>query len=175
MENVKPQEIVIQSTISDSQDIIACTNEFAIKTNQFQSDTLLSSKVFNNTNVINNATEKQHQTELHKLDNCKNIQKGQLRNARNQPIALVTEENDQIPPKVKSFISPKHLKRKIINTHFDQQSKRKFPGPAGLLTGVLEESKDESIGQIELLSQVWYDIRNISPTLPQRGNSIQKL
>ncbi|CAK1586937.1 unnamed protein product [Parnassius mnemosyne] len=50
-------------------------------------------------------------------------------------------------------ISPKHTKRKIINSHFDSQCKRKFPGPAGLLTGSFEEYKDEDAGHIELLSQ----------------------
>ncbi|CAG4956074.1 unnamed protein product [Parnassius apollo] len=50
-------------------------------------------------------------------------------------------------------ISPKHTKRKIINSHFDSQCKRKFPGPAGLLTGSFEEYKDEDVGHIELLSQ----------------------
>lgn len=53
-----------------------------------------------------------------------------------------------------NFLSPKHMKRKIINSHFDRQCKRKFPGPAGILTGALEEAKDDSICQIELLSQV---------------------
>ncbi|XP_049871986.1 uncharacterized protein LOC126373928 [Pectinophora gossypiella] len=52
-----------------------------------------------------------------------------------------------------STVSPKHTKRKIINSHFDHKTKRKFPGPAGLLTGTLEENKDETIGQMELLSQ----------------------
>ncbi|GBP26929.1 hypothetical protein EVAR_95715_1 [Eumeta japonica] len=40
----------------------------------------------------------------------------------------------------------------IIN-HFGNQRKRKFPGPAGLLTGSLNESKDEDACQIEVLSQ----------------------
>lgn len=53
-----------------------------------------------------------------------------------------------------TFVLPKYNKRKIINSHFDHQSKRKFPGPAGLLTGALEIATDESICQIELLSQV---------------------
>ncbi|XP_026331730.1 uncharacterized protein LOC113239078 [Hyposmocoma kahamanoa] len=51
------------------------------------------------------------------------------------------------------FVSPKHSKRKIINSHFDHQVKRKFPGPAGLLTGNLEKNSDENYCHIELLSQ----------------------
>lgn len=51
--------------------------------------------------------------------------------------------------------SPNHSKRKILNSHFNTKSKRKFPGPAGLLTGTLEESTDDCIGQLELLSQVF--------------------
>ncbi|XP_059052693.1 homologous recombination OB-fold protein-like isoform X2 [Achroia grisella] len=50
-------------------------------------------------------------------------------------------------------VSPKHLKRNIINSHFDYNTKRKFPGPAGLLLGSLQENKDESVSNIELLSQ----------------------
>ncbi|CAH0694597.1 unnamed protein product [Spodoptera exigua] len=50
-----------------------------------------------------------------------------------------------------SVVSPKHTKRKMINSYFDHKSKRKFPGPAGLLTGGFEEN--ENICQIELLSQ----------------------
>ncbi|XP_053610603.1 uncharacterized protein LOC128675309 isoform X2 [Plodia interpunctella] len=53
----------------------------------------------------------------------------------------------------KKEVSPKHSKRKIIDSHFDYNTKRKFPGPAGLLTGSLQESKDESICQLELFSQ----------------------
>lgn len=48
----------------------------------------------------------------------------------------------------------KHSKRKIIKSHFDQSRKRKFPGPAGLLSKTLEETKNESICHLELLSQV---------------------
>lgn len=55
---------------------------------------------------------------------------------------------------VNSILSPKHTKRKMINSYFDHKSKRKFPGPAGLLTAGFEENKDETICQIELLSQV---------------------
>ncbi|XP_045500432.1 uncharacterized protein LOC123697904 isoform X2 [Colias croceus] len=50
-------------------------------------------------------------------------------------------------------ISPKHTKRKIINSHFDHTNKRKFPGPAGLLTGTLEETNNNPLCQMELLSQ----------------------
>ncbi|CAG9564730.1 unnamed protein product [Danaus chrysippus] len=50
-------------------------------------------------------------------------------------------------------LSAKHSKRKIINSHFNQKSKRKFPGPAGLLTGTLVETKDDSEGHLEVLSQ----------------------
>ncbi|CAH4030031.1 homologous recombination OB-fold protein-like [Pieris brassicae] len=50
-------------------------------------------------------------------------------------------------------LSPKHTKRRLIDSHFDHKNKRKFPGPAGLLTGTLEETKDDAICQIELLSQ----------------------
>lgn len=49
--------------------------------------------------------------------------------------------------------SPKHLKRKMINAYFNNKNKRKFPGPAGLLTNSLQENKDETIYQMELLSQ----------------------
>ncbi|XP_028166788.1 uncharacterized protein LOC114357388 [Ostrinia furnacalis] len=52
-----------------------------------------------------------------------------------------------------SEVSPKHTKRKIIDSYFDHKSKRKFPGPAGLLNGSFRENKDESVGQMELLSQ----------------------
>ncbi|XP_050347407.1 uncharacterized protein LOC126771540 [Nymphalis io] len=50
-------------------------------------------------------------------------------------------------------ISPKQTKRKIINSYFDHNSKRRFPGPAGLLSGNFEEKKDDDVCQIELLSQ----------------------
>ncbi|CAH0589053.1 unnamed protein product [Chrysodeixis includens] len=50
-------------------------------------------------------------------------------------------------------VSPKHTKRKMIHSYFDHKSKRKFPGPAGLLSAGLQEDKDENICQIELLSQ----------------------
>ncbi|XP_063365258.1 uncharacterized protein LOC134653825 [Cydia amplana] len=50
-------------------------------------------------------------------------------------------------------ISPKHTKRKMINSYFDHNAKRKFPGPAGLLNGNFEESKDETICHMELFSQ----------------------
>lgn len=53
------------------------------------------------------------------------------------------------------YVSPKHSKRKIIHSHFDHQVKRKFPGPAGLLTGSLEKNSDENFCHIELLSQVF--------------------
>lgn len=51
-------------------------------------------------------------------------------------------------------ISPKHTKRKLIDSYFDHKSKRKFPGPAGLLNGSFKESKDELVCHMELLSQV---------------------
>ncbi|XP_047992043.1 uncharacterized protein LOC125230846 [Leguminivora glycinivorella] len=50
-------------------------------------------------------------------------------------------------------ISPKHTKRKMINSYFDHNAKRKFPGPAGLLNSNFEESKDETICHMELFSQ----------------------
>ncbi|CAH2092916.1 unnamed protein product [Euphydryas editha] len=50
-------------------------------------------------------------------------------------------------------VSPKHTKRKIINSYFDHKSKRKFPGPAGLLSGNFEEKKDDGVCHMELLSQ----------------------
>ncbi|CAH2239952.1 jg3383 [Pararge aegeria aegeria] len=50
-------------------------------------------------------------------------------------------------------VSPTRIKRKILNSYFDHRSQRKFPGPAGLLTGSFEEKKDENICQMELLSQ----------------------
>lgn len=74
-------------------------------------------------------------------------------------IELLVRNNDNIPNNSKenvvksanNVISPKHTKRKMINSYFDHKSKRKFPGPAGLLTGGFEEN--ENICQIELLSQ----------------------
>ncbi|XP_013199397.1 uncharacterized protein LOC106142244 isoform X2 [Amyelois transitella] len=60
-------------------------------------------------------------------------------------------ESIRMPDDLK--VSPKHSKRKIIDSHFDYNSKRKFPGPAGLLTGSLRESKDETVCQLELFSQ----------------------
>ena len=60
--------------------------------------------------------------------------------------------------KAENIISPKHTKRKIIHSHFDHKNKRKFPGPAGLLTGTFEKNDEESIGQMELLSQVYHHI-----------------
>ncbi|XP_039756240.1 uncharacterized protein LOC120630941 [Pararge aegeria] len=50
-------------------------------------------------------------------------------------------------------VSPTRIKKKILNSYFDHRSQRKFPGPAGLLTGSFEEKKDENICQMELLSQ----------------------
>ncbi|KAL0821752.1 hypothetical protein ABMA28_005174 [Loxostege sticticalis] len=52
-----------------------------------------------------------------------------------------------------SKVSPKHTKRKIINSYFDHKSKRKFPGPAGLLNGSFKENNDDSVCHMELLSQ----------------------
>lgn len=60
-----------------------------------------------------------------------------------------------------AFVSPKHSKRKIINSHFDHQVKRKFPGPAGLLSGSLEKNSDENFCHIELLSQVFMKFINL--------------
>lgn len=57
-------------------------------------------------------------------------------------------------------VSPKHTKRKMIHSYFDHKSKRKFPGPAGLLTAGLQDDKDENICQLELLSQVTYSLDN---------------
>lgn len=71
----------------------------------------------------------------------------------NLPIVKDFENVNRIVTVVKS---PKHTKRKIINSYFDHKIKRKFPGPAGILSEKLEEPKDESICQIELLSQVIY-------------------
>ncbi|KAM3965870.1 uncharacterized protein ACR2FA_000201 [Aphomia sociella] len=61
--------------------------------------------------------------------------------------------NDNNIIKPHSILSPKHTKRKIIDSHFNCKTKRKFPGPAGLLTGSLQENKDESVSHIELFSQ----------------------
>ncbi|XP_022822607.1 uncharacterized protein LOC111353714 isoform X1 [Spodoptera litura] len=74
-------------------------------------------------------------------------------------IEVPVRNNENIPNNSKenvvrnanSVISPKHTKRKMINSYFDHKNKRKFPGPAGLLTGGFEEN--ENICQIELLSQ----------------------
>lgn len=73
-----------------------------------------------------------------------------IRNKRSINNANQTNENTVC----KDVVSPKHTKRKIIHSYFDPKSKRKFPGPAGLLTGGFEKNKDENICQIELLSQV---------------------
>ncbi|KAJ8712321.1 hypothetical protein PYW07_005163 [Mythimna separata] len=79
--------------------------------------------------------------------------KGQsaVKNNENKKVVIQTSEN--VAVNINNIISPKHTKRKIINSYFDHKSKRKFPGPAGLLTGGFEENKDETICQIELLSQ----------------------
>lgn len=65
-------------------------------------------------------------------------------------IKPVTNDNKII----KDIVSPKHVKRKMIHSYFDHKSKRKFPGPAGLLNGGFEQNHDETICQMELLSQV---------------------
>ncbi|CAG9788712.1 unnamed protein product [Diatraea saccharalis] len=52
-----------------------------------------------------------------------------------------------------NVVSVLHTKRKIIDSYFDQKSKRKFPGPAGLLTGNFQDNQDTEMCQIELLSQ----------------------
>lgn len=44
-------------------------------------------------------------------------------------------------------------KRKIINSYFDHSNKRKFPGPAGLLNENMQNTENDNICQIELLSQ----------------------
>ncbi|VVC92130.1 unnamed protein product [Leptidea sinapis] len=49
----------------------------------------------------------------------------------------------------KKIPSPKYMKRKMLNTHFNQKNKRKFPGPAGLLEGTC----DDTICEMEILSQ----------------------
>ncbi|KAG7312243.1 hypothetical protein JYU34_001715 [Plutella xylostella] len=69
----------------------------------------------------------------------------------NNLITTTTQQNDEF--KTPEFLSPKHAKRKMINSLFDSKSKRKFPGPAGLLTGSLKDNQDESVGQMQLLSQ----------------------
>ncbi|KAJ8715058.1 hypothetical protein PYW08_005039 [Mythimna loreyi] len=66
---------------------------------------------------------------------------------------LGSHSNEDEVVNINNIMSPKHTKRKIINSYFDHKSKRKFPGPAGLLSGGFEENKDETICQIELLSQ----------------------
>ncbi|XP_026756247.2 uncharacterized protein LOC113516089 [Galleria mellonella] len=72
-----------------------------------------------------------------------------------------TSINDNIKENL-SLMSHKHSKRKIIDSHFDYKTKRKFPGPAGMLTGSLQVDKDESVSHIELLSQdIDYSQNNI--------------
>ncbi|XP_075980336.1 uncharacterized protein LOC142979356 [Anticarsia gemmatalis] len=73
----------------------------------------------------------------------------ELRKQTEIPSKPITNDNKTI----KNIVSPKHLKRKMINSYFDHNSKRKFPGPAGLLTGGFEANKDETVCQMELLSQ----------------------
>lgn len=76
---------------------------------------------------------------------------------------FVPEKNITEPEEIlckrrsKESVSSKQSKRKMINSLFDHKSKRKFPGPAGLLTGTIEENY-ENICQIELLSQVKFTI-----------------
>lgn len=66
---------------------------------------------------------------------------------------FITESTKNVKNTIVEMVTPKHIKRKMINSYFDHKSKRKFPGPAGLLTGALEENKDERICQMEILSQ----------------------
>ncbi|CAK1555771.1 unnamed protein product [Leptosia nina] len=63
------------------------------------------------------------------------------------------KENIHCSVSNKKSTSPTYIKKKIIDSHFDHKNKRKFPGPAGLLVGNCEETKDDSMCQIELLSQ----------------------
>nr|XP_034834352.1 uncharacterized protein LOC117990958 [Maniola hyperantus] len=99
-----------------------------------------NSVTINNTEFIrrssgNSTSVTEFQTNIlqHSNLNCPNIRK--------------TKSGDDSP------VSPTHVKRKMLNSYFDHKNKRKFPGPAGLLTGSFEEKKDESICQMELLSQ----------------------
>lgn len=160
VDNGKPREIVCPEP--DSQDYIPCTNESKIIAETINTNIKANKDARNSTkNIINNAqdlTKEPSKTYSNKVLNSvpKCIPVTVNSTKTNNPI-LANKPIDHIQTdlhSVDNFVSPKHLKRKIINSHFDQQSKRKFPGPAGLLTGVLEEAKDESIGEIEFLSQV---------------------
>lgn len=87
---------------------------------------------------------------LTSFDITKSNTKVETSNITKSPPMKNLENPDKIDYTVKS---PKHTKRRIINSYFDHKTKRKFPGPAGILSENLEEPKDESICQIELLSQ----------------------
>lgn len=137
--------IKIQITEPVSQDFIPCTNESKIGATRIVKDPKVATvehaaKNFNHAQSLAKKPSEISPIVGNFLPSTKDVK--------------VIEQNQLGLPQADNFVSPKHLKRKIINSHFDHQSKRKFPGPAGLLSGVLEEAKDESIGQIEFLSQV---------------------
>ncbi|XP_041982399.1 uncharacterized protein LOC121735602 [Aricia agestis] len=72
--------------------------------------------------------------------------------AKNSQIAFERPNNYEYPNK-ENFGHANPSKRVLLDTHFDHKRKRKFPGPAGLLAGKLEKTKEESYSHIELLSQ----------------------
>ncbi|CAB3234067.1 unnamed protein product [Arctia plantaginis] len=83
--------------------------------------------------------------------NTENRGNESTRNQSNEEIQSNSLQNEK--KTAKEMESPRHMKRNMINSYFDHKSKRKFPGPAGLLTGDLQGNRDEPICQMELLSQ----------------------
>lgn len=101
---------------------------------------------FDFTDVISN---KEKETNGTTLNTPVNVPKVQINNVEFTPLnPSATGAND------KNLISSKHAKRCLINTHFDHKTKRKFPGPAGLLTRDITKTTDDNICHMELLSQV---------------------
>nr|XP_021195000.2 uncharacterized protein LOC110379598 [Helicoverpa armigera] len=126
---------------------------------EFPEDPLLEKKrtedknVLNKPNLVENITSEIRSTNAAQNTKLDENIPTKIHNSKinNENINIVSNGDRLII--MNSNISPKHTKRKMINSYFDHKSKRKFPGPAGLLTGGFEENKDENICQIELLSQ----------------------
>ncbi|KPI97005.1 Uncharacterized protein C17orf53-like [Papilio xuthus] len=107
----------------------------------------------NCSNLRNNGKLKNNPTEIISKDNAilgSNYEDNKTINSKGTE---QTESDVNYIQNNNNLLSPKHCKRKIINSHFDSNCKRKFPGPAGLLSGSFKEYKDENIDHIELLSQ----------------------
>lgn len=151
LDRIQPQDIVITSTDPDCQDFIDCTNEPKLAAEKINKKPRTCHETAKNVNDNAHYLDKKLKQRL--ISNIVSTKDDGASNKNNFAKKQI-EPNQNSSPQVGNLVSPKHFKRKIINLHFDQESKRKFPGPAGLLTGVLEEAKDESIAQIEFLSQV---------------------